>query len=159
MFVSIQSVRNNNNKKHSREKMFSPESFSAQQWGSDEAHTLHMGLLTSSAGKPWNVSCDLPGKSNVKNKEATLGRLFKEVKEGTAHLFFLSRSSLRSLYCCKLHLILADSWVYFWHSAVLFLCRSKFTQRRSRALEDKWWTCTVLSCDGESEQVITPSLS
>lgn len=66
--------------------------------------TVCMWVLTSPAGKPRNVRCDLPVKPNVKNKEATLGRLFKEAKKDTARLFFLCRSSLRSLYCCKLYL-------------------------------------------------------
>lgn len=47
-----------------------------------------MGSLTSPTGKPRNVRHDLPGKSNVKNKEAALGRLFKEAKKGHSPLIF-----------------------------------------------------------------------
>ena len=47
-----------------------------------------MGPLTSPTGKPRNVRRDLPGKSNVKNKEATLGRLFKEAKKRHNPLIF-----------------------------------------------------------------------
>jgi len=47
-----------------------------------------MWVLTSPAGKPRNVRCDLPVKPNVKNKEATLGRLFKEAKKGHGPFIF-----------------------------------------------------------------------
>lgn len=92
-----------------------------------------MGPLTSPTGNARNVKCDLPGKSNVKNKEATLGRLIKEAENGHSPFIFPQQISLRSLYSCKLHLSLADKRIEY--SVALVVGGSKFIQTRSRALE------------------------
>lgn len=84
----------------------------------------------------------------MKNKEAILGRLFKEVENGHSPFIFPQQISLRSLHSCKLHLSLADKGIEY--SVALVVCGSKFIQGRAEPGGRAMNLCLAVgSCGGE----------